>query len=787
MNNLDENLLEDNVFDSNIINISDLPDGSSVYEFGEDDDDEEVPDRNGSFYENLADYLDEDVLTSVASNLLEGIDQDKESRQEWEQHIETGIKYSGSKMEGPKDSGPFISSCRAFDTTLSSAEMRYYATVKTELFPDGGPANTKTAGDSDAYLDDQSERIKLFMNYYLTQVDKEYYPDSERVIRWTSLAGSVFRKVYQDPILNRPIARFINPQDFIVNNNCVSILSSDRLTHVLHLSRKDILLRQMKGLYRDIDLPDYDDDLDDNSVIKETVNNIQGISPQQTEKKSSLLTLYEVHCDIDLEEADSFTKKDDKRVEIPLPYIVTICATTRKIFSIYRNWKENDPSFSRRNYFVQYNYLPGLGLYGYSLTQLLGSNAIALTSILRQLIDRGTLCNFPGGLRVKGMRLENNDKPIGPGEFLEVETGGLPLRDAISPMPYGEPSSVLRELRNDVIQQTASLASIAESAIAESNPNAPVGTTMMNLEVSNKLQSVVLSSFRESLSYELQLLFDLFGEYLPEGPYPFKVPGKEVSVMRQDFNDRVQIIPVSDPVLITGIQRNLQNQAVLQLAQAHPQFFNMKSVIEKTLQGLHVRDIESLMIQQEEAEPLDAGTEDANAILGKPVVAAMWQDDDAHIISHEDTVMRIPETAVILNPHIATHKAQRFLKQLQQSLGYQLPPLEKIKDPEVQNMISFQIAQVALQRQAAEQQAQQEQTINPQQVMLMDIEQRQKAAELKFQEAQLKSETEAFKAQLNFETEKNKQQTERDLMEEKLDAEFEIQQLKMQEKDSNYV
>lgn len=786
MINFDQDTFDEEPFDNEIDEIDEIPNGFVLSEDDEDEELEEEFERESSFYENLADYLDESLLSRVSLELLEGIEQDKESREQWEQSIETGMKYLGMKLEDFKTS-PWISSSRVFDTTFLSAALRCFSTVWTSLFPDTGPANARVNGESETALDDQAERIKLFMNYSLTQLDKEYYPDCKRSIFYTAIVGSTFRKVYMDPILNRPVSRFIDPQDFIVNNNCVSLLSSDRLTHVLHLSRRDVLLRQVKGLYRDVPLPyDSEDPMDDQEGIKSTVQNIEGIHPQQTEIKSSLVTLYEVHCDIILDDQDSFSQKDDEKLEIPLPYIVTICAVSKKVLSIYRNWKQEDPSFSRKNYFVPYNYLPGLGLYSMGLTQMIGTNSSAATSILRQLIDKGTLCNHPGGLRVKGMRLENNDKPIGPGEFLEVETGGLPLRDAISPMPYSEPSQVLRELRNDVIQQTESLASIGETKIAEDNPTAPVGTTMMNLEVANRQQSVILSSFRESLSYELQLLYGLWGECLPDSPYPFKVPGKQVAVMRRDFNDSVQITPVSDPVLITNIQKNVQNQSILQLAQSHPQFFDMKSVLKRVLEGWHVRDVDNIMINEEQVDPLSPVAENINALKGKGLITASWQDHASHIISHMDFKMRYPESALALDPHIIDHMAQMYLVKTEQELGYQLPPLEKIKDPQMQNMIAFQVAQ-AVQQQQEQQQQQQQPALNAEKIALMDIEQRQKAAELKFEEAQLKAETEAFKAQLNFESEKNKQENERMLMGEKLDTDLEIQRLKMEEKGNEYV
>lgn len=686
------NLLNEENLDTNehqFKKIEDLEDGTSVYEIDSDEEDENP--ELSDFYENLADKMDETLLNKIAAELLDDVDQDKESRREWEQGVENGLKYAGIKTEEiPKL--PFPSSCGAFDTTLTASLLRAYSTIKAELFPANGPCNMKTVGESTDQDDDQCERIKDWMNFFLTEKDKEYDADTSRLLLYTTAIGTTFRKVYQDPITKDPIARFIDPQDFIVNNNCVSILSSNRLTHVLHLSRKEIALRQASGFYREIELPNDDDDSDQKTGIKQVVQNLEGISTDQEEKKSALMTVYEIHCELDIQDFDDLLSEEDN-ISFPVPYIVSICVSSRKVLSIYRNWKEDDNQYKRINYFVQYNYFPGFGLYGIGLFQLLGSNAICLTSLQRMLIDKGTLSNFPGGLRVKGLRLENNDKAIGPSEFLEVETGGLPIRDAIMPMPYSEPSAVLNQLREALIQRTEALGSITESQLSEGNPNVPVGTTMMRLEVANRIQGIALVSIRNSLTNELQLLYKLFGETLPDQPYPFRVPGKNHVLMKEDFSDRFRIIPISDPVLTTAMQRNLQNQFVLQLAQSAPELYNMENVHRKVLEGLHVQDIDSLFVSKEEK-----------------AIAQFMQEQQ----------------------------------------------MEK-------------------------------QTINPQQVMMMDIQQRQEAAALKHEESQLKAETEAFKAQLSFESEKNKQETEREIAEEKNETELELQHLKMQEREKDYV
>lgn len=749
-----------------------------------DDNREEEEEPQGDFHENLAERMEESDLMRLAADLLESIAEDEASRKEWDEANDKGFKYLGFLLEEEKDV-PFMKACRVFDPTLATALLRFYATARAELFPAQGPVNVQTIGEVNSALEDQGERIKTWMNYYLTEMDTEYYPDSERLLMYLGLVGCAFRKVYQDPVLNRSVARFINPQDFIVNNDCVSLLSSDRLTHVLHLSKKEIMLRQMSGFYRDTPLPLDNEGNEEESQTTKTVQKMDGIKPPQDEKKKSLFTIYETHCDLALDTVETL-ERDGEEIHVPLPYIVSICKTTRKILSIRRNWEEDDPDHKRIAYFVQYNYLPGFGIYGLGLTRLLGSNAIVLTSLLRQLVDKGTLNNFPGGLRVKGLKLDKNDKAIGPSEFLEVETGGLPIRDAIMPMPYAEPSVVLKELRNELVQQTQNLASMAETQVSENKADAPVGTVLALLEVSNRVQSSVLRSLHMSLSYEFSLLYKLFGKYLPDVPYPFLVPGKELSIMRKDFNDRLKVVPVSDPTLTTSTQRLMRAQAELQLAQSAPQLYNMKNVHKRVCEAMHVENIDEILTPDMEALPLDPVTENMNILEGRPVKAAVWQDHPAHILVHTQFLQQNPDKQAEIMEHVNVHRAYDYAVKMQLALGQPLPPLEEIVQPEIQNMIALQVAQVVQQQQQAQAEAVRQQTVDPNQVMMMDIEQRREAASLKHEEAKLKSDTEIFKAQLNFEAEKNKQKTQKELAEEKNETEMEIQQMKLQEKGTDY-
>lgn len=759
----------------NVFKVEDLEDGSSIYEFRDGEEEEEVKEKiNEDFYENLAETLPENLLNGIAAELLEAIDEDKESRNEWEQAYLKGIRYLGFKLEDFKDV-PFMTACRAFDTTMSTALLRFYSMARGELFPNQGPATFEIWGDKDERAEDQGNRIKEWINYYLTREDRDYYPDSERMLLYLGIIGTVFKKVSQDPVTNKPIARFINPPDFIVNNNCVSILSSTRLTHVLHLNKHEIKLRQLNGYYRDVELPDINDDLEQNSQTKDTVQNIEGINTSIYENKD-LFDIYEVHCDWNFDDFDSFKRKSED-INIPLPYIITICGTSRKILAIRRNWEESDPYFNRIESFVQYNYLPGFGLYGIGLAQLIGSNEVALTSILRQLIDAGTLRNFPSGLKVKGLRIENNDKAIGPSEFLDVETGGLPIRDSVMPMPYQEPSVVLKELRNELIEQTQVLASTAETQIAENNANAPVGTTLAILEVSNKIQSSIFRSLHVSLTNELSIIYNLFTKYMPDEPYRFATLNKESQISKQDFDEKIRIIPVSDANLTTATQRILKAEALMKMSEVAPALYDQRKVHIRMLEALNIDDIEEIMPLPEEAIPFDPVTENANALRGKPLKAAIYQDHPAHIIAHMAFIQNNPELEPVMTDHIAEHRALDYVLQMQVKMGFQMPPDEVLRDPQVQNDIAMKAAEISSQEMETKA-ANENPAIDESQLLMADIQQKREETISRDKQAKLKAETEAFKSQLKFESETNKLNIQKQLAEEKNETALAIEEMK---------
>ena len=776
--------------------IEELPDGSAVYGVAEEEEEIEKSKIKKNFYENLAEKIPEPELTKIAEDIIEGIEQDRESRQQWENNYIEALKYLGYKLEDFKNV-PFTSACRAYDTTFSNAHLRFYSTARAELFPQDGPVNFEIRGERTEESEEKGNTIKDWMNYYLTCEDKDYYPDSERLLFYLGLVGCAFRKVYIDPITNRPLARFIDPQDFIVNNDCVSILSSDRLTHVEHLSRKEIRLRQINEYYREVDLPGVSEDDPDEGEdkTKEAVHRLEGIETSSYEK-NHIFDVYESHVELELDEYDYF-EKDSEKISLPLPYIVSICATTRKVLSIRRNWKEDDLFYKRIDYFVQYNYLPGFGIYGMGMAQLLGSNSIVLTSLLRQLVDKGTLCNFPGGLRVTGMRMEENNKAIAPGEFREIETGGLPIRDAISPMPYSEPSQVLNALRIDVREQMQMLSSTTESQIAESNADAPVGTTLALLEVSNKVQATVFRTLRHSLTEEVGLLYNLFKNNIGDDAYHFAIPGKNLTITNQDFDENIKIIPIADPHLTTSTQRILRAEALLRTAQSAPQLHDLRAIYKRVYEAMGISDIEHILPAPEEAIPLDPITENMNAMQGKPLKAALWQDHQAHNTVHMADLQNpnVPEDVKpLLMAHIKEHMAMDYLMKMQMMMQTQVPPEEMLKNPEVQNSIAIKAAQVIQQQmEQQQQQIQQQQPIDPGEVAMADIAQRrdevlsnERVADQKAQTderiADKKAETEVFKSQLNFEAEKIKLDSQKEMAQGNNDVKLELVHIKEEER-----
>lgn len=629
---------------------------------------------------NLADFMNDMDLAGLSEQLMSGVEEDKQSRSDWETTMEKGIKLLGLKIEDRTT--PFNGACGVFDPLMAEAVIRWQAVARGELMPAAGPVKTQVIGVPNMDLDDQAERVKAWMNLYLTELAPEYYEEFDQMLMWLPLVGSTFKKVYQDPVLARPVARFVLPSNFIVSYGTSDLSTSQRYCHVVPMTKKQLRMAQINGVYRDLSLGDPQPTGNDD-IVQAEVDSVEGLQPGASGAND--YQIYEVYADLDLK---GFENEDG----IPLPYIVSIDENTRKILSIRRNWKEGDTTFQKRNYFVHYKFLPGLGFYGLGYAHILGNSAKTATSIRRQLIDAGTLNNFPGGLRVKGMRLDDNNLGIGPTEFREIDTGGLPIQNAIMPMPYKEPSQVSLELLRETYEGARNLANTAEIAVGDGRQDAPVGTTVALMEAATRVQSATLKRAHKSLGQELKLIADLFGEYLPEAPYPFPVKGGQTAIMRADFVNNIDVIPVSDPNISSSAQRMMRAEALLRFATQQPDMHDLHAAFKQMYMemGIEPEKIDAILPNKTiEPKPLDPLTENQNAIVGLPLRAGEYQDHDAHIAAHAPIAQDNPN----LQAHINEHLALKLRVQVQQVLGQQLPPPGAPLPPEVENQLALAVAE----------------------------------------------------------------------------------------------
>lgn len=629
---------------------------------------------------NLAEYLDDSVLAGLASQLIQDVENDRESRADWEATMNRGIEQMGLKFE--ERMVPFAGACGVFDPLMAEAVIRWQAVARGELMPAAGPVKTEVTGVPTEELEAQASRVKEWMNLYLTDLAPEYYEEFDQMLMWLPLVGSTFKKIYQDPILKRPVARFITPDNFIVSYWTTDLATSSRFTHIIPMSLKQLKLAQASGMYRRVELGEPQG-VDEDSPIRDGVDAAQGTRPVADRPEE--YRLLEVYVDLDLK---GYEHEDG----IPLPYVVTIDEGTQKVLALRRNWKEGDDSYAKCEYFVHYKLNPGFGFYGLGYAHILGNSAKTATSIRRQLIDAGTLNNFPGGLRVKGMRLEDNNIGIGPTEFREIDTGGMPIQNAIMPMPYKEPSAVSLQLLQETYEGARNLASTTEIAVGEGRQDAPVGTTVALMEAATRVQSATLKRSHSALARELKMIANLFGEYLPDEPYPFPVRGGMKAIMRQDFSSNVDVIPVSDPNISSSAQRMMRAEALLRFATQQPDQHDMREAYKQMYveMGIDPMKIDLILPNRDaQVQPSDPLTENMRAIMQEPIKAAEYQDHDAHIAAHAPIAGENPA----LQAHINEHLAFKMRVQVQMVLQQQLPPAGEKLPPELENQLAIMVAQ----------------------------------------------------------------------------------------------
>jgi hypothetical protein len=744
-----------------------LPDLSILDEMDEFEGLEELPfkeDRTPTQHNaNLAegDYLSEDALSKISNYIIDAVEDDIASRSEWEMCLKDSVRLLGNKIE--RKSWPFKNASGVWDPIMMQAVLTFQATAYPELLPPDGPIKTDIMGDENEMVLDIAQRQEEWGNFFLTQIAQEYYPDFDHLLFYTPLMGCSFKKVYQDSVRDRPVLPFIKPQDFVVNYGTTSLETCSRITQIIHFSEKEIRGYQESGFYRNINLQNSTVDETSNQLT-EIINENSGMKPGDDEYNKEY-KVYESHIDLDL---NDFLGLGEDQIEFKdktfLPYIITIAVESKKILSIYRNWEEFDDEYKKIQYFIDYQFIRGLGFYGYGYAHILGNQAHTATAIMRQLIDAGMLANFPGGIRSKGMQLETDTLTIGPGQFAEVETGGLPLQQSIMPLPYKEPSQTLYNLLEKVEDNAGKLAGSANLQVADFNINAPVGTTLALLEQTQKLQSTIMRRMHQSMRQEFRLLYQLFKKHMVDEPYKFLGKKSNSHISRQDFIDSVQLIPVSDPNSNSSTHRLVKYESILRLASQFPQIHDMRQIYELIYRELKIANIDKILPKQEEMMPLDPVTENMHAMKNMPMKAAIWQDHQAHIMVHQQLLMQGPNPVV--EAHIQEHMAFDYLLNMQQMMGMELPQQVEQLPPELQNQIAMAAAQ-AVQQMQQEQQQQNPPPLDPALVMLEDVKMQAKAKaeevkvkvmgiEQKSESDTLKARTEAFKAQKKFQVDKAK-------------------------------
>jgi hypothetical protein len=699
-------------------------------------------------YANLAEFMDERELETIGNDLAGSFEADKDSRKEWEQTYIKGLDLLGLKIEDRTE--PWAGACGVFHPLLTEAVVRFQAQAITEIFPAQGPVRGVVVGKPTPDKDRQAVRVQDYMNYLLTERMTEYRSETEKMLFSLPLAGSAFRKVYFDPQLNRPVSMFVPAEDLVVSYGASDLETAERISHIMRKTRNDIRKLQVARFYRDIELLDPAVDTSD---IKQKEDELAGISPSY--EKDSRFTLIEMMVDLDLPGYED--TQDGEATEIALPYVVTFDKSSRKILAIRRNWNEEDELRRKRDHFVHYRYLPGMGFYAFGLIHLIGGLAKSATSILRQLVDAGTLSNLPGGLKARGLRIKGDNTPIAPGEFRDVDVPGGSIRDNITFLPYKEPSNVLYQLLNNIVDEGRRFASLADMKVADMNAEAPVGTTLAILERTMKVMSAIQARLHASLRQELRLLSGIIRDY-DEPAYPYEI--KEGSEIKsEDFDNRIDVIPVSDPNANSMAQRIMQSQAALQLSSQAPQLYDMKILHRQMLESMGIKNVDEIIKPDEAETPADPVQENMNVVNLKPVKAFAYQDHKAHIATHM-AFMQSPAFAGLqqtpmfqamqgaFDAHIREHIAFEYRRNIEQEMGVPLPQEGEVLPETLERRIAPLIAQAGEQLSARE--AAMAQAAKNQQLMQDPIIQ-QKERELAIEEmkAQAKMQVDMAKLQLD--------------------------------------
>ena len=681
----DEQKVEVEVVNPEAVSIE-TEDGGMIIDFGKEEDTE-----TSEFDSNLAEFIEDSELDKLANDLLSSFESDKQSRSEWAKSYVKGLDLLGMKIEERQQ--PWAGSSGVFHPVLTESIVRFQAQAMGEIFPAQGPVRTKTVGKISREKTEQAKRVENEMNYLLTEEMTEYRDETEQMLFKLPLAGSAFKKVYYDPLLERPCAMFVPAEDFVVSYGVTDLMTCERYTHVMKKTQNEVAKLQDNGFYRDVELPEPEPEYTD---IQEKYDDLDGESGVLEDDDRH--TLLEMHADIELPEP--FQEEDG----IARPHVITIEKSSRTILSIRRNYYADDEKKRKRQFFVHYRYLPGLGFYGTGLIHLIGGLAKSATSILRQLIDAGTLSNLPAGLKARGLRIKGDDSPLMPGEFRDVDVPGGAIRDAITFIPYKEPSSVLYQLLQNIVDEGRRIGSVADIQVGDINAQAPVGTTLALMERSMKVMSGVQARLHAALKKELRLLSNIVKDYM--GPdYIYEMEGEFSRT--KDFDERVDVIPVSDPNAATMSQRIMQYQSALQLSQQAPQLYDMGKLHRQMLEVLGIDQAKEIIKLPDDIKPSDPVTENMAMLKQEPVKAFKYQDHEAHIQVHraaiEDPKLReivgqSPFAAAIqaaMTAHITEHVAFQYRKEIEERLGVPMPDEEKPLPEDVEEELSRITAEAA--------------------------------------------------------------------------------------------
>ena len=670
------------------VELIETPDGGAEVNF---DPNAPIDQSQIPFDANLAEYIDETQSRKFSNDLVGAFEADKESRKDWEDTYIKGLDMLGFKYEDRTQ--PFEGASGVVHPLLAESVTQFQAQAYKELLPPSGPVRTQIVGQVTPEVQDQAERVKEYMNYQITSVMKEYDPEMDQLLFYLPLSGSAFKKVYYDPILQRAVSKFVTSEDCVVNYMATDLESAERITHCIKMTNNEVRKLQVSGFYKDIELPSGEVDP---SEVREKVNELEGVQKEFANDDDEHEIL-EMHVNADVPGFE-----DPKGIK--LPYIVTIDKYSQTILSIRRNWNQQDQFMKKISYFVHFKFLPGLGFYGFGLIHMLGGLSRTATSVLRQLIDAGTLANLPAGFKARGMRIRDHDEPLQPGEFRDVDVTGNSIRESLLPLPFKEPSQTLFALLGFAVDAGKSFAAIADMKMGEGNEQNPVGTTLALLERGTKVMSAIHKRLHYGQKEEFNLLARVFQLYLPP-EYPYQVIGGNRMIKQQDFDDRVDILPISDPNIFSMAQRITLAQQQLQLASSNPQMHDLREAYRRMYAAMGVDNIDAILKPNPDMpEPTGPATENGMVMKGQPPKAFPMQDHPAHIAAHQEfmftrMVQINPQVYSALQAHMSEHIALMAGEQVQQEFGEQLQQLQQAmqqaqQNPQMMQQVEQQQAQV---------------------------------------------------------------------------------------------